>query len=251
MTQLIKRLPLDRSKRHLVVGDIHGRYETFLNLLAAANYDHKTDILYSVGDLIDRGPKSFEVVDFFKNMKNVYHVMGNHEYMATDPRYHGTWLANGGYSCQLSLSEHRKDEKWLTDYFKTLPWVIEVGDDNEDGAFRVLHAEYPIHWGDNRLTPKDEYDEIDVDETDWQTIIWSRALVYKCLENVSTMKPALYGIDVNPDRHRHNFVGHTPIHKVLKFGDHTFCDTWQEKTMSIVDALTGESFTVEYADDII
>ena len=82
MSNRILQLPLDRSKRHFVVGDIHGRFDSFQNLLKEANYDPTNDIIYSVGDLIDRGPKSYETVKFFTSTPNVYSIMGNHEYMA-------------------------------------------------------------------------------------------------------------------------------------------------------------------------
>ena len=52
---LHQEIPLNKDRRHFVVGDIHGRYEAFLNLLDEINYDQSTDMIYSVGDLIDRG----------------------------------------------------------------------------------------------------------------------------------------------------------------------------------------------------
>ena len=64
-------IPLSENKRHFVVGDIHGRYDTFINLLEEINYDETTDMIYSVGDLIDRGPKVVEVVEFKEEVVEV------------------------------------------------------------------------------------------------------------------------------------------------------------------------------------
>ena len=70
------RLPLSTDKRHLVCGDIHAKYDTLLRLLESASYDPSKDILYSVGDIIDRGPKSFEVLSLFAR-ENCHTVAGN------------------------------------------------------------------------------------------------------------------------------------------------------------------------------
>ena len=41
-----------------VVGDVHGDYERLTDLLALIKFDKTVDRLFSVGDLIDRGPAS-------------------------------------------------------------------------------------------------------------------------------------------------------------------------------------------------
>ena len=59
-----------------VIGDIHGCYLTLSSLYnELLKY---TDEVYSVGDLIDRGKKSREVVDFIIE-NNIKCIRGNHE----------------------------------------------------------------------------------------------------------------------------------------------------------------------------
>jgi Calcineurin-like phosphoesterase len=65
--------------RTLVVGDIHGCYDELLVLLQMARIG-PGDGIVSVGDLVDRGPKSWEVVDFFRqHPARRRAVLGNHE----------------------------------------------------------------------------------------------------------------------------------------------------------------------------
>ena len=62
-----------------VIGDIHGCYEALL-LLEQAVLEVDADASFvSVGDLIDRGPQSREVVEHFRSSDRHAAVMGNHE----------------------------------------------------------------------------------------------------------------------------------------------------------------------------
>lgn len=67
-----------KDKRTIIIGDIHGCYTELLELLTKINFSPE-DILISVGDIVDRGPDSEKVVDFFKSTPNAYVVFGNHE----------------------------------------------------------------------------------------------------------------------------------------------------------------------------
>lgn len=58
-----------------IIGDIAGNYNTLMALLKKMPDDEP----FSVGDMIDRGPRSKEVLEFFK--KNGKAVLGNHEHM--------------------------------------------------------------------------------------------------------------------------------------------------------------------------
>jgi len=64
----------------IIIGDVHGCYKTLQALLAKILLNHNEQICF-VGDLIDRGPKSKEVVDFVRDRGHLC-VKGNHEDMA-------------------------------------------------------------------------------------------------------------------------------------------------------------------------
>jgi len=64
--------------RTFIVGDIHGCYDELLELLDQANIQ-ENDLVISVGDIVDRGPKSLEEYRYFKARENTLVLMGNHE----------------------------------------------------------------------------------------------------------------------------------------------------------------------------
>lgn len=65
--------------RTLVIGDIHGCYDEFMDLVASANLT-PDDQIVAVGDLVDRGPKSLDVVRYFAaDSTRRFSVLGNHE----------------------------------------------------------------------------------------------------------------------------------------------------------------------------
>lgn len=61
------------------IGDIQGCFDEFEQLLKIINYDHNHDHLWFVGDLVNRGPKSLEVLRLIKDLPNTKIVLGNHD----------------------------------------------------------------------------------------------------------------------------------------------------------------------------
>ncbi len=85
------------------IGDIHGSYDQLLDLMAKLPIDFANDTLVFIGDYIDRGPCSVEVVDYLIDLKKrvpgVIFLKGNHEdmlqkYLDGTDRF--TYLLNGG-----------------------------------------------------------------------------------------------------------------------------------------------------------
>ncbi len=63
-----------------VAGDIQGCYDPLRRLLDKAAFDPTVDLLWSVGDLVNRGPKSLETLRFLKSLGPVFTgVLGNHD----------------------------------------------------------------------------------------------------------------------------------------------------------------------------
>ncbi len=62
-----------------VVGDIHGCQETFKALIKKMDLEKK-DRLICLGDLINRGPRSAEVLDMFCDDPRFSTILGNHDW---------------------------------------------------------------------------------------------------------------------------------------------------------------------------
>lgn len=121
------------TQRRIVIGDVHGHYDTLMILMEAIA-PTKDDMVYFLGDLIDRGPQSAQVVDFVKEGSFIS-LLGNHEQMLLDILGDGeiygpalqAWLYSGGHSTINSYGDKgvRQDHiEWM----RTLPTFIDLGD---------------------------------------------------------------------------------------------------------------------------
>ncbi len=100
-----------------VVGDIHGCFDKLCALMDKIPINNTRDQLIFIGDYIDRGPSSFDVVnyliDFKKRVPGTIFIKGNHEDMLQnylDGSDRVTYLLNGG---QKTMDEYlnRSDNK--------------------------------------------------------------------------------------------------------------------------------------------
>ncbi|MDF2563716.1 MAG: serine/threonine protein phosphatase [Massilibacillus sp.] len=123
--------------RIIAIGDIHGEYEAFIKLLHDVKYDYKNDKLILLGDYIDRGKQSKEVLDKVMSLvsNGAIALLGNHEDMMIDSfindNYH-LWHSNGGDKTHKQLND-KIVYKYLH-FIKSLPISYEL-----DGFF-FCHA---------------------------------------------------------------------------------------------------------------
>jgi serine/threonine protein phosphatase 1 len=118
--------------RRIIIGDIHGHYDALMALLDSIS-PSSDDEIYFLGDAIDRGPKSAQVVEFL--MENQYQCLrGNHEEMLLDvvgsgqvsvELYQG-WLYSGGHATVASYDSKIPQEH--IDWMKSLPLYLDLGD---------------------------------------------------------------------------------------------------------------------------
>ena len=128
-------VPSDSQKesRRIIIGDVHGHYDGLLSLIEFLGLT-EADQLFFLGDLVDRGPKSAQVVDFVKS-KGYPCLRGNHEELMiaacnkADHDYSAfqMWASCGGretldsYESPDQLQEH-------VAWFRTLPTYLDLGD---------------------------------------------------------------------------------------------------------------------------
>jgi serine/threonine protein phosphatase 1 len=126
-------------ERIYAVGDIHGCYEKLMALMDKLDIDFDTDTLVFLGDYIDRGPSSFEVVEYLVALKKLFpktvFLKGNHEemlenYLSGIDKM--TYLVNGGQQTLDSyLSRPRQPDDPLIpqehlDFFNSLLLYYET-----------------------------------------------------------------------------------------------------------------------------
>jgi serine/threonine protein phosphatase 1 len=106
------------QERLLAIGDIHGCYDPFVELVEKKIRIRKEDRLVLLGDYVDRGNKIREVVDYIIDMQDrgydIIGLMGNHESMMLDSalseQAKQNWFMNGGYETLNSFGVESVNE---------------------------------------------------------------------------------------------------------------------------------------------
>jgi serine/threonine protein phosphatase 1 len=98
-------------ERIFAVGDIHGCFSKLVDLMERIKIHREKDILVFLGDYIDRGDQSREVVEYLVRLKkerpNTVFLLGNHEQMLLEylnGEMVKPYLINGG---QKTLNSYR------------------------------------------------------------------------------------------------------------------------------------------------
>jgi serine/threonine protein phosphatase 1 len=136
--------------RVLLISDIHGYYKEFMDLLSYVNYDTEKDYIISLGDMIDRGPDGFLVIEWFRKMNRatkgkVQSIFGNHEHLFLSynsghiPKEDYFKAINGGKATIESYRNYNKFSKLHTSFLASMPLNIEL-----DGVI-LTHAKYDIN----------------------------------------------------------------------------------------------------------
>lgn len=137
------------KSRTFVFGDIHGCYLTFRTLFELCEIE-KTDKVYLLGDYIDRGPSSKEVLDFIFELQDggfqIFPLRGNHEQMLLDS-FHSVEIQylwqknNGGNRTLKSFGVQNVAEipsKYI-DWLKDLRYYYDLR------KFVIVHAGLNFH----------------------------------------------------------------------------------------------------------
>lgn len=124
---------------YFIIGDIHGCYYTFCQLLTHWNREEETLIL--VGDLIDRGNYSARVLKICMELTathdNVVVLKGNHEAELIQYVIEGhndNWTSQGGDLTLLNFEENQLQTKDYIKWLQALPLKFETP------HFIVTHA---------------------------------------------------------------------------------------------------------------
>lgn len=65
---------------HYVPADVHGEAEHFHAMLEKIRFS-ADDTLYTLGDVIDRGPDGIKLIQEIMEPSNIVMLLGNHEHM--------------------------------------------------------------------------------------------------------------------------------------------------------------------------
>lgn len=205
MRELIKRFEPNTVGRDFVVGDIHGMYYLLIGAMQDVDFDVNMDRLFSVGDLVDRGSQSLEVVELLK--EPWFHtIRGNHEQMALSywtgdyPEYH--YISNGG-RWFVDLDRSKQDEIVLQ--FSRLPYAFEIEKPNGE-MVGIIHADIELEsWSLFKTSLENR------NENTMEYVLWGRdRLKSNTIQNIEGVSKV--------------YCGHTPVKDVKCLGNFWFVD---------------------------
>ena len=206
MTSFVRRLDANQLGRDFVVGDVHGCFDELSVELKGLSFDREIDRLFSVGDLVDRGPDSAAVIEWL-TQPWFYAVRGNHEQMALDylvgdldsrdyQKYGGAWFL------ELSPQEQRR----IAAQFDVLPIVLEVK--TSSGLVGIVHGDCPFaSWAELIA-------ELNGDDA----LLVADACLYSRERITTNDESGVAGL-------ANMFVGHTPVQRPILLGNVHYIDT--------------------------
>jgi bis(5'-nucleosyl)-tetraphosphatase (symmetrical) len=123
-----------------VVGDIQGCFDSLIALLDQIEFNKEHDTLYCVGDLVNRGPKSLETLEFLHSLgKSAKVVLGNHDLHLISCHYGIRGLKKND-TAQSVLASPKAD--FYINWLRQQPLIIY----NNEKDFVISHAGLYPKW---------------------------------------------------------------------------------------------------------
>lgn len=159
---------LNEAGRDFVVGDVHGCLDDLLSAMREAAFDPKHDRLFSSGDLVNRGPKSFEILEMVEREPWFHPTCGNHDAVVAmiGQSIIGRLLDSG--TLELSDRDLREIDtmsaEWIVDLLADIQagnrsprdlvtmaspasWPLAIEIETREGPVGVLHGDpCAPHW---------------------------------------------------------------------------------------------------------
>ena len=234
MEQRFVKVPRNELGRDFAVGDVHGHFSRLQESLDRLGFDPARDRLFSVGDLVDRGPECEAALEWL-GRPWFYAVQGNHEDYAIRHVRTGqvdvmNWRGYGG-GWFLDLPEER--QQVFADAFAQLPIAIEV--ETSEGAVGLLHADCPVlFWPRLEFALQDRYKRTSA------ACQWSR-------ERLRQMnRTGIQGV-------RAVVAGHTPVTAPLALGNVYHIDTegWRAGYFTFLDLESLSAWPCEVVTELV
>jgi bis(5'-nucleosyl)-tetraphosphatase (symmetrical) len=121
-----------------VVGDLQGCLQPLKCLLREVKFDPDKDVLWSVGDIVNRGPKSLKTLRFLYKMRDsLVVVLGNHDLHL---------LAVAAGARHPSRSDTLDKILRAPDREKLLNWLVQQPLIHHEHGYTLVHAGIPPQW---------------------------------------------------------------------------------------------------------
>ena len=128
------------------IGDIQGCFDELMNLLHKIKFKTDRDQLWICGDLINRGPKSLESLEFLYSIReNCFITLGNHDlhFLAVAEKV----IEISDSDTFQEILENRNLHIYLN-WIKELPFyhIGKIKNNGKTRSYLMTHAGIPPHW---------------------------------------------------------------------------------------------------------
>lgn len=237
----VKVLDIPDDKDLYIIGDIHGNYDLYEATLKELGITD-SDVIISVGDLIDRGKNNAKMLHEFLIKENRYMVLGNHEDMmirAQNSReWYMNWIYNGGNTTLEEIGQPGITH--FCELLNGIPYLIEV---NHRGyKLGITHAAIP-HYS-NLSDWKEIKDWAETNAEYRHELIWDRdAIQYARFDSdvpeSEKLKDIISGVD-------YVIHGHTGVPNKFQFGNRVWIDTQFRANKLTLAYIDTETQTMKY-----
>lgn len=122
----------------LAIGDVQGCYDQLMRLLERADFDERRDVLWFVGDLVNRGPQSAKTVRFAMSLgTRQITVLGNHD-LALLVVAEGIQKPHRGDTFDELLAAPDRDQ--------LIAWLRHQNMMHAGGGYAMVHAGLLPQW---------------------------------------------------------------------------------------------------------
>lgn len=189
--------------RRFVIGDIHGRFKALIQLLVDCKFDPKEDLLIVLGDIVDGGSRSYEVIDALIGIPNLVYIYGNHDIWfirnIKTGWYDEVWIQQGGANTMISYGAKVKQADRITEQslVDTTDMNVPVSHQSflDSGVFYFLLDDMIfVHGGFNPKIPK-------IESQSTRDLLWDRHLIRYAQKHVVP-------------NYKKVFVGHTSTQSI-------------------------------------
>lgn len=147
---MLRAFDINPNGRDFIIGDLHGCIDEFETLLKRLKLDFQKDRMFSVGDLVDRGPGSMACLRLLREPW-FFAVKGNHEDMmlravASNLQVGADiWAWNGGDWGVERFEDGDPEFFELMELVDACPFAFTIRS-RELGLVGISHAEPPSRW---------------------------------------------------------------------------------------------------------
>lgn len=181
-----------------VIGDIHGQFKALKNVLKKSKFNYNNDKLIVLGDIVDGGPRTYEVVEELLKIKNIVYIIGNHDEWFMNHIKSGwteeIWLQQGGVNTLKSYGAKVVEGKNMSEDSLVNTKKLNIPVTHQEffnrGIYYYMQDDILfVHGG---INPK----ILKIESQSKFDLVWDRDLIF-------------YAKEHKIENYKHIFVGHT------------------------------------------